>query len=52
MKYDLVFDNYGQIESKHRIPSLNDKVTSFLTSLYVNSSTKTPEQIVNDVLQK
>ena len=51
MKYDLVFDNYGQIESKHRIPSLNDKVTSFLTSLYVNSSTKTPEQIVNDVLQ-
>ncbi len=22
MKYDLVFDSYGQIESKHRIPSL------------------------------
>lgn len=51
IEYDLVFDNYGRIESKHRIPSLNDKVASFLTSLYVNSSTKTPEQIVNDVLQ-
>ena len=50
-KYRLVFDENGKIESKHRLPSLEDKVNSFLTSLYVSSSTKTPEQIVNDVLQ-
>lgn len=50
-KYRLVFDKNGKIESRHRLPSLEDKVNSFLTSLYVSSSTKTPEQIVNDVLQ-
>lgn len=50
-EYRLVFDENGKIESRHRLPSLEDKVNSFLTSLYVSSSTKTPEQIVNDVLQ-
>lgn len=50
-EYNLVFNKYGKIESRHRIPSLKDKVESFLTSLYISSSTKTPEQIVNDVLQ-
>ena len=50
-EYNLVFNKYGKIELRHRIPSLKDKVESFLTSLYISSSTKTPEQIVNDVLQ-
>ena len=50
-KYRLVFDKNGKIESRHRLPSLEDKVNSFLTSLYISSSTKTPQQIVNDVLQ-
>ena len=50
-EYKLVFDKDGKIESRHRVPSLEDKVNSFLTSLYISSSTKTPQQIVNDVLQ-
>jgi len=50
-EYKLIFDKDGKIESRHRLPSLEDKVNSFLTSLYISSSTKTPEQIVNDVLQ-
>lgn len=50
-EYKLIFDKDGKIESRHRKPSLEDKVNSFLTSLYISNSTKTPEQIVNDVLQ-
>jgi len=50
-EYKLVFDKDGKIESRHIVPSLEDKVNSLLTSLYKSSSTKTPEQIVNDVLQ-
>lgn len=50
-EYKLVFNKDGKIESRHRVPSLEDKVNSFLTSLYIGSSTKTPYQIVNDVLQ-
>ena len=50
-EYKLVFDKDGKIESRYRKPSLEDKVNSFLTSLYISSSTKTPKQIVNDVLQ-
>lgn len=50
-EYNLVFDKDGKIESRLRVPSLEDKVNSYLTSLYMKSSTKTPEQIVDDVLQ-
>ena len=50
-EYKLAFDKDGKVESRHRVPSLEDKVNSLLTSLYISSSTKTPEQIVNDVLQ-
>lgn len=50
-EYKLIFDKDGKIESRHRVPSLKDKVNSLLTSLYINSPTKTPEQIVNDLLQ-
>lgn len=50
-EYKLVFDKNGKIESRHRVLSLEDKVNSFLTSLYISSSTKIPEQIVNDILQ-
>lgn len=50
-EYKLIFDKDGKIESRHRVPSLEDKVNSLLTSLYINSPTKTPEQIVNDLLQ-
>lgn len=50
-EYKLVFDKDGRIESRFIVPSLEDKVNSYLTSLYMNSSTKTPEQIINNVLQ-
>lgn len=50
-EYKLLFDKDGKIESRLRVPSLEDKVNSYLTSLYMKSSTKTPEQIVNDLLQ-
>lgn len=50
-EYKLVFDKDGKIESREKIPSLEDKANSYLDSLFAKSSTKTPEQIVNDVLQ-
>ena len=50
-EYKLVFDKVGKIESREKIPSLEDKVNSYLDSLFAKSSTKTPEQIINDVLQ-
>lgn len=50
-EYKLVFDKDGKIELREKIPSLEDKVNSYLDSLFAKSSTKTPEQIVNDVLQ-
>ena len=49
-QYRLLFDKDGKIESRDRIPSLEDKVNSYLDSLYIKSSTKTSEQIINDVL--
>ena len=50
-QYRLVLDKDGKIELKEKIPSLEDKVNSYLDSLYIKNSTKTPEQIINDVLQ-
>lgn len=50
-QYRLLFDKDGKIESREKIPSLEDKVNSYLDSLFAKSSTKTPEQIINDVLQ-
>lgn len=50
-QYKILFNKEGKIESRLRVPSLEDKVNSYLTSLYMKSSTKTPEQIINDVLQ-
>ena len=45
-EYKLVFDKDGKIESRNRVPSLEDKVNSFLTSLYnglpQSGQTKTP----------
>ena len=49
-QYRLLFDKDGKIEARDRIPSLEDKVNSYLDLLYMKSSTKTSEQIINDVL--
>lgn len=50
-KYKLIFDKNGKVESRDRIPSLEDKINSYLDSLYMKSSTKSTEQIINDVFQ-
>ncbi len=49
-QYEL-FNKDGKIKSRYRVPPLENKVNAYLTSLYMHSSTKTPEQIINDVLQ-
>ena len=49
-QYRLLFDKDGKIESRDTIPSFEDKVNSYLDLLYIKSSTKTSEQIINDVL--
>lgn len=41
----------GNIESNIKVSLLEEKINSYLSSLYMNSSTKTPEQIINDILQ-
>lgn len=50
-QYKLLFNKDGKIESREKIPSLKDKVNSYLDSLYMKNSSKTPEQIINDVLK-
>lgn len=50
-EYNLIFDRGGKIKSRLRVPSLEDKVNSYLDSLYIKSSTKKLEQIIDDVLQ-
>ena len=47
--YDEYRKTYDTI-SRDRIPSFEDKIYSYLDSLYMKSSTKTSEQIINDVL--
>lgn len=36
-QYELLFNKDGKIESRNRFPLLEDKVNSYLTSLYMNS---------------
>ena len=49
--YKVVYDKDGKILSKTRIPTLAEKTFAYLDSLYMQSTTKTSEQIVADVLQ-
>ena len=46
-EYRKTYDTLSKVE----VPSLEDKVNSYLTSLYRNSSTETPEQIISNVLK-
>ena len=48
--YRLMYDKDGNVESREKVPSEEDKINSYLDSLYMKSSSKTPEQIVDDVL--
>lgn len=44
-----IYDKDGNVESRIRGLSLEEKVDSYLNSLYIKSSNKTAEQIVEDV---
>ena len=44
-EYKLVFDKDGKIESRHRVPSLEDKVNSFLKQ-GVNEKTEFEKSII------
>ena len=50
-KYKLVYNKDGIVISRKKEPSLEDKIDSYLSSLYIKSSTKTPEEIISDVLK-
>lgn len=48
--YRIVYDRDGKVESRTKYFTLEEKVYSYLDSLFMNSSDKTPEQIIVDVL--
>ena len=49
--YRLLYDKDGKVESRTKVPTLEEKVNAYLDTLFMNSSTKFPEQIIADVLQ-
>ena len=51
-EYNITFDEDGNNESRISVPSVEERVNSYLNTLYINSSSKTPEEIVNGVLKK
>ncbi len=50
-KYRLLYDRDGKVESKTKLPTLEEKVNTYLDSLFIKDTTKTPEQIIKDVVQ-
>lgn len=50
-KYKVVYDKDGKILTKTRLPTLEEKTYAYLDSLYMQSTTKTPKQIVIDLLR-
>lgn len=49
--YRVLYDKDGKVESRTQLPTLEEKVNTYLDSLYMENTTKTPEQIISDVLQ-
>ena len=49
--YRLLYDKDGKVESRIKLPTLEEKVDTYLNSLFVKNTTKFPEQIIEDVLQ-
>lgn len=49
--YRLLYDKNGRVESRIKLPTLEEKVNNLLDSLLVKSATKTPEEIIGDILQ-
>lgn len=49
--YRIFYNKDGEIESKTKLHTLEEKVNFYLDSLFMKDITKTPEEIVADVLQ-
>ena len=49
--YRLLYGKDGKIESRTKLPTLEEKVNAYLDSLFMKDTTKTPEQIILDVFQ-
>jgi len=49
--YRILYDKDGKVESKVKLPTLEEKVHTYLDSLFMKGTTKTSEQIIADVLQ-
>lgn len=49
--YRSIYGKDGKILSKTKLPTLEERTYAYLNSLYMQSTTKTSEQIVTDVLQ-
>lgn len=49
--YRIVYDKDGKIESKTKLPTLEEKINAYLDNLFMKSPNKTPEEIIKEVLQ-
>ena len=47
----IIYNKDGNVESKVRFPTLEEKINDYLDYLFVKGSTQTPDQIISDVLQ-
>ena len=49
--YRLLYGKDGKVESRTKLPTLEEKVNAYLDSLFMKDTTKTSEQIISDVFQ-
>ena len=49
--YKLLYDKEGKITSRTQLPTFEDRIYRYMDYLYMNDTTKTPEQIISDAIQ-
>ena len=49
--YRLLYSKGGKVESRIKLPTLEERVNAYLDSLFMKDTTKTPEEIIAYVLQ-
>ena len=49
--YKITYNKDGKIESRIKYPSLEENINTYLNSIFMKSTTKSPEQIVSDVIK-
>lgn len=49
--YRLIYNKNGKVISRTRYPTLEEKFFTYLDTLFMNSTTKSPKQIIEDVLK-